>query len=617
MKVQILIFSILLGCQGVKEPDTVTVEQPPIKKEKTCDGSPLGSTRTENCRPGQRGEILYVCDVNGWNRAIDSCEALPDKCEEATRDAITWDRHIQPIVSKDCLGCHSSPLRFDSFQVVAASGFDLAQQFVDRVNLDAANSRVMPPRPTPPLSDDDRRLFRDWEIGGFLENNECLEEDPSGNPFLLQTLNQIGRSQLNDIQQIPSNDQKFTRYLALSHKYNTRDRVADMTAYNTAVQKSLNSLSFSQEIFPAQTIDERKTQLRIDLRNYDLTPNDWELILRVEPFDLVDDTSIGRIIQQLTGTSQPMLHADNFIFTAFGDPRVYNALMAVPQNVNDLYRRIGVDYFGDIANFDSVWLGFNGSSIADDNRVLSRHESNSGPNNRGWMWQTYDTNDDFVPEKNFFQNPCPPGANCQAEFVYDAGEIIYTLPNGLLAYALYNGVGVRQEEAPVDVVVDNQSPFDPIIENGLDCARCHGLGLIPNRDQIRNSVLQNASEFNAVDVDIIKELFSGDVATNAQFIRDNTLYANAINAIGGSIFQDDPMNFFTDKHRDDLLLEDAAAFVFFSPEKFRQELSESQDARKQIGSLLSGGTITFDQFVEVFPILVKDFRLGLDNLDEQ
>lgn len=586
---------------------------PPI----TCSGEPLGSTRSESCGPNQTGELLYVCKDIGWQLAIDTCRDIPDQCEEQTRDKVTWDRHIKPIIQAACIRCHNSPRPYDSYAVMADGNFRLAKESVRRVNLDAANQDVMPPRPQNPLSDDQRRLFEKWRADGWLENNECKGEDPYGKTFIYQELDEINAAQFDDIRDIPAEDQPFTRYLLLSHRYNTRTGVADMEQYNAAVQKAVNSLSWSQEIIPAQIIDERKTQLRIDLRNYNLTQGDWELICQVEPFNFIDDTTVGRVIQGLTQTRQPFLHADNFIFTAFGDPRVYNALLNIPQNVNDLYALLGVDYLSDLQNFDSIWLGFNGSSIADDNRALSRHETNVGPFNRGWMWQTYDTNDDFIAQKNFFEFPCPPGSGCEKEFVFDAGEILFTLPNGMMGAALYDGAGNRANDAPIDIVVDNKSPFDPVIENGLDCMRCHSVGLIPNIDQLRPSVLSNANEFDPNDVDIIKELFPGDGGTQPAFIRDNNVYSAAIRAIGGNIFQPDPMNLLTDVHREDYVLEQVAAFVFLTPEEFRSELQESQRARQQIGQLLSGGTITFDQFIEVFPVLIQDFRLGQDPLNEQ
>ena len=613
---------IFYGCGLMPSDDgeeviVIDQPQPNFPEPQTCGTEPLGSTRSERCGPNEAGEILYVCKETGWQLAINTCRAIPDECESESSNKITWDRHIRPIMQAACLRCHSSPRPFDSYQVMADGNFRLAKESVRRINLDAANQQVMPPRPQNPLPDDQRRLFEQWERDGFLENNECEGEDPAGRTYIYQELDEINVAQFDDIKDIPTEDQPFTRYLLLSHKYNTRDSVADMQQYSAGIQKAVNSLSFSQEIIPAQTIDERRTQLRIDLRNYNLTPQDWQLICDVEPFDIIDDTTVGRVIQQLTRARQPFLHADNFIFTAFGTAKVYNALMRIPLDVNDLYRQLGVDYFGDIQNFDSTWLAFLGSSIADDNRALSRHESNVGPFNRGWMWQTYDTNDNFIPEKNFFQFPCPPGAGCEAEFVYDAGEILFTLPNGLMAAALYDGAGVRQELAPIDIVVDNRSPFDPEIENGLDCFRCHAGGLIPNLDQMRDSVLASANEFDSDDVDIIKELFPGDGGTQPAFVRDNNLYAAAIRAIGGNIFQDDPMNFFTDRHREDYNLEQVAAFVFLTPEDFRQELSESADARAQIPQLLSGGTITFDQLIEVFPIILDDFRIGQDPLSEQ
>lgn len=56
-----------------------------------------------------------------------------------------------------------------------------------------------------------------------------------------------------------------------------------------------------------------------------------------------------------------------------------------------------------------------------------------------------------------------------------AREVIYTKANGQPGYALFNGDGKRQDEAPFDVVADRTvpSPHTARLQNGASCFRCH------------------------------------------------------------------------------------------------------------------------------------------------
>ncbi|MGB0993747.1 MAG: hypothetical protein ACPG32_14920 [Akkermansiaceae bacterium] len=605
--------------QPLPFPNPEPQPQPQPQDRLECrDGTPIGGSRKRQCSAGQEGEILEVCSFPGrWEEALNTCKKKRSKCEEDAENKVTWEDDIKPIINRSCISCHSSPIPFNDYESVKGAGFRLAKEMIDRINRDAANADIMPPRPLKAVSKSDKDLFEQWAADGYPENGECNDEDETGNNFLFQDLNTINGEILQDLNSLPAEDQPFTRYALCSHKYNGGDSSEQMKSYGHAIQKALNGFSIDQEIYPSVAIDARKTIWRFDLRNYNLTRSDWDLVLDVEPFDFQDNTSKGKLIQQLTNTAQPWLHADNMIFTAVGDPDVYNTLADIPENVDDLYRRIGVNFDADLLDFDALLMGFNGSPISlNKNRLLSRHESTFGPRNRGYMWQTYDPNEDFLVDKNLFQFPLLVEAGGQANFNFDAGEIIYSLPNGLLGYALYNNVGVRQTEAPVDIVVNNRSPFDAAIKTGIDCARCHARGIIPAQDQVRASVLANASDFENSDVDIVKELYPKASSITATFTEDNRMHRTAIQEMGFDILEDDPMNFFVDRHRDDYSVEDVAAFTFLPVEEFLQELSESNAAKKQVPQLLSGGTITLEQLIQVFPIFIDDFRLGLDPIDE-
>jgi len=68
----------------------------------------------------------------------------------------------------------------------------------------------------------------------------------------------------------------------------------------------------------------------------------------------------------------------------------------------------------------------------------------------------------------------------------DASEQYLTLPNGLFAFALFNGKGERQDAAPDTIASDGKAPgTDRRVRNGISCVRCHAEGIRPINDWAR------------------------------------------------------------------------------------------------------------------------------------
>jgi hypothetical protein len=200
-------------------------------------------------------------------------------------------------------------------------------------------------------------------------------------------------------------------------------------------------------------------------------------------------------------------------------------------------------------------------------------------------------------------------------FQFDASEIIWELPNGLQGYALYDANGVRADEAPIDVVQNIESPFSPVIKNGLDCSRCHNQGLIAADDQILSHVLENASQFERTDVEIVEAYYRSNTSNRALFATDMARFAKAAKLVGDDL-RKDPMNGLVDLLRYDQDLAQVAARVFVDPEEFRIELNKSAVLKAQLGQLLTGGTITLVQLQESFDDILEELRINFDDIDD-
>ena len=533
--------------------------------------------------------------------------AYPDDNDPSCLQGKTvgFDGAVSQLVQAKCASCHPA---YDNF----AAAKSLGNQFVDRVSLPTNDVRRMPKFPEPELSFAEKKLLKDWQADGFLQSSQCKSAG-NINQQAFMDLNAIERYVTADLESINSdNGQANARYLVMSHKSNAKVAKQQFLDYVKGLDKAVNSLSSNQNIVKVTAIDPSETIYRFELATYGLTPTDWNLILGKDPYRFESRTRRGLEIQRKTRSQFPWLHADNFSFISMGDPTVYNKLTRISSTLAQEQAVLKTNLAQQFANFEARLIGFNGSSIAlNKNRLLMRL---SADNNDSSLWQTFDTNSQFSAKKNVFENPLVQVGIKKLQF--DASETIGFLDNGLMKFGLWNAAGAVQTEAPVDTVLNNQSPFSPVIKNGLDCMRCHSSGLLNAVDQVRAQVNASASEFDRNDVDLVNALYRNSATNTALFINDNKKYAEALQKIGASTAKD-PTNQFLDDYRSDLSLAQAAGFVFMTPTEFCSNLQGSAQGRAQLGQLCTTppGTVTLTQWQATFPIIRNDFRLGLDPLD--
>ncbi|HVR64725.1 MAG TPA: hypothetical protein VMU50_22650, partial [Polyangia bacterium] len=173
------------------------------------------------------------------------------------------------------------------------------------------------------------------------------------------------------------------------------------------------------------------------------------------------------------------------------------------------------------------------SGVALHNRMAERHLGAAGQ----YLWVSYDFKTDGG-RQDIFQNPLGPQAVDQQRFVHtfqnDAGEVIFSLPNGMQGYMLVNGAGNKISIADTAIVKDIRRP-DAAVENGISCFGCHGNGgmIRPRRtDEMRTFIQGNVSSFQAREFQEITSLyppvFSPDV-----FVADSARYRGVVDSLDG------------------------------------------------------------------------------------
>lgn len=595
----VIIFGIALQRCGKNPPEPISQIPGGEDNAELCsDGLKVGDTKTVACTAPKVGEQIFVCKAEGKPSELvnDGCKSPEETCNK-----VTFEENLKPLLAAQCADCHAVFVNYD----VAVQRID---EWIRRVDLAAEDPRRMPKKPKPELSQFEKDFFINWKRDGLIKTNKECQGTNQGSTM---TLDDIETILLTDISKIEQSDREFVRYFISSHKLNEGQSTP---LGKGAVDKALNSLVEKSRVISLSTfIDPKKTILRFDLRSFELDARDWGFIEQFDRINFVSNTDKGKSLRLITKTQKPWLHFDNGI-DLLSDPALYYFFLNVPKYIGDLRLKLGVNYANDLRNLDATLIGNNDSILTNQrNRLLSRHESIDG-----YYWETYDTGAlGSDRQKNLFDFPLLRETGSARIFRSVASEVIASLPNGLQMYALYNGNGELQKIAPIDVVRDQQSPVPPApaIQTSISCQRCHFGGIITARDEIRQHVIDHGDEFGTNDVERVKSLYKTQVSLNAIFKVDNSRYAEALKKVGVTVGDKDPIN----RWRDELYLnwddKKTAAFLFLPLAEFREKLNQSAEGRRQIGQLLSGGTVTFDQLKSVLPILRRDMRIGEDEIN--
>ena len=183
----------------------------------------------------------------------------------------------------------------------------------------------------------------------------------------------------------------------------------------------------------------------------------------------------------------------------------YYDLRGVPRTLRELMKALAVDVSGSQGNILATYTLT--SKVTGNERITTRYQGAVG------VYITWDEAEDGYSEllrdpRNFVKSA-------------DALEVIYGLPNGLQGYALYDGDGNRQDNAPDNVVSDHGAPVPGSLPRGggsgtsrlntFSCVQCHGSrnGYIPIADDndliLRKSQLFRSGMELALDRD--REVF--------------------------------------------------------------------------------------------------------------
>ncbi len=469
-----------------------------------------------------------------------------------------------------------------------------------------AAGKMPPPGEHPRPSAADVLVLKQWIDAGAASTRPA-----SKRPLVTEA--DVQELILADLDRRDRRARRFTRYFSLAPLANAGAGDDELATYRRALGKLLNGLSWHPRITLPTALDASGLLLRIDLRDYQWDANLWNRLLADYPYGVVLDSAAARAVLVSTATRMPCVRADWFVANASRAPLYYD-LLQLPTNAAELERQLRVDVAQDVLQERTARAGFNGSGISKNNRILERHDAQTGV-----YWRTYDFDavpqnllerDTLLPDRrNIFAYPLGPGFG-DAGFQHAAGEIIFSLPNGLHGYMLVNANNVRQEKGPTTIVSDPKRP-DRAVEAGISCMACHARGINFKDDQIRAHAAKNRKAFSRKDADAIRALYIPVEKMRSLMEEDAERFRKAVEKTGNRVEGAEVVMSMTLRYEADVDLPSLAAELGLKPESLAERAAASENLARNLGALkVAGGTVARQVIVQAFADLLRELRLG-------
>jgi hypothetical protein len=394
----------------------------------------------------------------------------------------------------------------------------------DRASEQAMNS--LPPK-VPPIIPTSQaiQLLKPLELSVPAELVAAIKAlitaTPNSSPqYEMET---AGRDLVANVSDIDKPYVRYLSYYAVPSLY--RDRAEKTLNF------WLNSLSREPDITRQVRVGKRDSRLtRIDIRDYRFDPVFWEKLAVKDPFFLEPwiDHEIAGYLREVTNANI-VLRADWFLFMTSDtteDTGYYDLLYGkdTPKTVGEFANVWGVDFERAVKQFQNDL----GASVDEGNSLVSLHNRTLWRLRTvlGSYWGTFDVLES-AGERDMAEHIFPGEEGSK----FDAQEHIASMPNGLQAYLLSDGVQKRVEFGDPAVVRDSTDPHGDVrVRTSASCVRCHVQGMnrpksmLPDYEEAGVSLVANDPRLARR----IEYFFYTDLEPLLQ--EDNARYATAVKA---------------------------------------------------------------------------------------
>ncbi len=466
-------------------------------------------------------------------------------------------------------------------------------QLVDRIS--ARDDSVMPPvGEDPRLSLEDIEVIKSWIAAGSPTIPRSETRSFVTNEAVVESIH-------SHVSKVNERGRRFMRYFTLTHLYNAGVSEDELQTYRNAFAKLINSLSWNTDLVVPEVIDDAKTIFAVDIRQLQWNKEIWQAIEDANPYflELVGPEAVA--CREMCETPMPSVRVDWFVFAA-SKPPLYHTTLGLPESDRALEDLLRVNVQANIDQEQAIRAGFNRSGVSQNNRLIEWHKSPYGS-----YWKSYDFGGN-IGRQNLFECPLGP-ASGNRYFQHDGGEIIFTLPNGLLGFLLVDEAGARIDQGPTHIVSDPKQP-DRAVTNGVSCLSCHYAGIIPKRDEVGVAVRLNRTAFQ--EADDILALYRPSEELDRLMSSDSERFASALRRLGISNVSrsGEPVSAIAARFQDDIDLRSASAEFGLQPQEFLKRLAQSTRVARLFSSLtIEGGTLKRDVFKDVFQSACADLNL--------
>jgi len=544
--------------------------------------------------------LVFIALVFSCGRTEDERPPYVPPSPSPATGLVSFARDVQPIFQANCAGggCHSSAPFQDA--AVAKAKFPEIKR---RVNLPEGEAGHMP-LGRPQLSANLRGVLAKWETDGFL-SEEPQSRVTTTPPRLFGDA--VNLEMLNYLLSKPAAVRGTTRCLAVSH-------LDDATQAKFLSGKVMNSLSRDRRLTLLEGGNGDNSGLQcFDLADIGLSVASWDAVAAKASAESVNfSTDVGRQVQVIARTQFPFLRADLFAEIALRDPlyRQLQPFYAGVQTQAQLEQGFGLNKAQEFARLTPLLSGFLGrpvSGVALNNRLVTGHKTQDGA-----YWETFDFRNGAA-NRVLTQFPLRQAFGGQSNFDHAGGELIFTLPSGLLGFGVVNNVGTFLNDVPPDVATNTLNAADAVVHNAISCFSCHASGLIKlPSDSVRDSVENNPNPgLSAFDRELALALYRDD-KTMSQAVDGGRLeFAAAIKRLGGDVLGREPITEATEQfERQALSIKRLAWEVYLAPDKLSACIKTNALLSSQLGGLFDGGGVQREVIRQNFGLLAQVCRLG-------
>ena len=399
-----------------------------------------------------------------------------------------------------------------------------------------------------------------------------------------------------DLERLPVGNRRFVRYFSAEHLERVRSSPGEAARAADALRLVMSSFSRTPSAAPVTLVCGTVAVWRVDLGVIGLSPAALRVVedgypLNWEPVGAAGEDAAA--IARATGAEVTVMALDWFIRMATLPP-LYPALARTPDRLAELAEEQGIDLCS--LEEGPQRAALERSGVSQFHRAVERRETSSGS-----LWISYDFNS-RSGEADLFSFPLgPPCLGGSQGFEAAGNEVIYSLPNGLLAFALFDRRGRRLDvDAPQAIVQDGARA----ISNALSCMKCHAGGLLPAEDDLRARHQALLSDARTDD------LYADPTHLKFLLEQDNEAFAAAVLRAGVSpLHAAPPVNVVAARFEADVTLGEVAGLLGVSDESLSDTL-QALPADHPLRPLVTTGRASRESLLERFSDLVLLGRFG-------